>query len=402
MTTNYVEKYVFDRYMTKEEIYFREGRENFNFVWDIIKNYRFSNRIEIPLRYKEINLWFCITPKIQDSIDYLNAVAKDNIIMRLNGQIQSIIKKENLLEESMSSSFIEGAFSTKKRIRELITLREEPKDKNEKMILNNYEVLKFVADNLDNDFEMSLIIEIQKIITKNTLDVEDIDPNYRIEPVFVTDSKGENIHIAPPHEIVPELMNKLYLFANNNKSVSPLIKSAIIHFYFVYIHPFSDGNGRTSRALQYFYLLKEGYEIFKMFSISSMLKEERSKYYKSIKDSENDFGDITYFIEFNLEMICRSVQNVISKAIREYKKQFIFISAKQKGIFLTERHKKIIELIIKKELKGADIEMYVDVNNVKEETARTDLNKLIEYGIFNKKKEGKKFVYFLENEYILK
>lgn len=107
-------------------------------------------------------------------------------------------------------------------------------------------------------------------------------------------------------------MNNLYEFINEKK-INSIIKSAILHFYFVYVHPFSDGNGRSARALQYFFLLKEGYEIFKMFSISSLLKEERSKYYKSIKNSENDEGDITYFIEFNLEMICRAINNLEKK-----------------------------------------------------------------------------------------
>jgi hypothetical protein len=117
MDIEYINKYVLERYLTKDEIYFREGRKDFGTVWGIVNNYRIDHRIEIPLKYKEKNLWFVTTPKIEKCIEYLNRVAKDNIIMKLNGQIQAIIKKDNLLEESMSSSFIEGAFSTKKELK---------------------------------------------------------------------------------------------------------------------------------------------------------------------------------------------------------------------------------------------------------------------------------------------
>ncbi|HFL2500872.1 TPA: Fic family protein, partial [Clostridioides difficile] len=104
-------------------------------------------------------------------------------------------------------------------------------------------------------------------------------------------------------------MSKLIEFMENSK-VSDLIKSAIIHFYFVYVHPFSDGNGRTSRALSYLYLIDKGYDTFKEFSISYMISKNRTKYYKAILDVENKGYNLTVFIEFMLKSIIQSINEM--------------------------------------------------------------------------------------------
>lgn len=397
MEEEYIKKYTIDKYLTKEEIYYRENIKSISKIWEITIKYRLENRIELPLKYKENNFWFVLTEKIKKSIKYLEEFAKENITMKLSGQIQAIITKDNLLNEALNSSIIEGAFSTKKRLKELLNSKEEVKNKDEKMILNNYEVLKFIIKNIDKIFDKNLVLNIQKSITKETLDENDIDEEYRVEPVYVKNSRGEIIHTAPSYELIEDLMNNLYEFINEKK-INSIIKSAILHFYFVYVHPFSDGNGRSARALQYFFLLKEGYEIFKMFSISSLLKEERSKYYKSIKNSENDEGDITYFIEFNLEMICRAINNLEKKIENEYSKQIIFKTLEIKKIKLNERQKKIIDIILKKNIDKIDKNFYSKLFKITVETARTDLNKMVNLDILKIEKEGKKEVYFFQKK----
>jgi Fic family protein len=192
------------------------------------------------------------------------------------------------------------------------------------MILNNYKVLQFVANNLDNIIDMPLIIDIQKIITKDTLDAEEINLDYRIEPVFVTNSLGENIHVAPSHEIIGELMDNLYLFANNFNYVSPLIKSSIIHFYFVYVHPFSDGNGRTGRIINVLFLVLKGLLDIPVLYLSRYIIRNKSDYYRLLQEvrTKNNWEEwILYMLE-GVEYTANETINLINeiKGLMNYTK----------------------------------------------------------------------------------
>jgi Fic family protein len=150
-------------------------------------------------------------------------------------------------------------------------------------------------------------------VTKNTLDHEDQVQKYRNDKVFIFNPNlGEQIYEAPDYQKVQTLMNLLFDFINRDDDLHPIIKTAIIHFYFVYVHPFFDGNGRTARCLAYMYLLQKGYDAFRYFSVSSLILDERNKYYKAIKDVEDNESDLTYFVMFYNEMILKSVTNFIS------------------------------------------------------------------------------------------
>ena len=83
---------------------------------------------------------------------------------------------------------------------------------------------------------------------------------YRVEDVVVRDKRGEIIHEGAHVDNIQSMMDDLFRFMYSN-DINPIIKSAIFHFYFVFVHPFPDGNGRTARATSYIYLVKEGYDI---------------------------------------------------------------------------------------------------------------------------------------------
>lgn len=143
---------------------------------------------------------------------------------------------------------------------------------------------------------------------KDTLEVEDIVEKYRDDAVFVWETKSQKpIYEGPHHSQIQALMDDLVKFINDDDELHPVIKACIIHLYFVYIHPFFDGNGRTARALSYMFLLQKGYNFFKFFSISSVVREEKSKYYKAIDDTEKYESDLTYFLIFYIDMIIHSI-----------------------------------------------------------------------------------------------
>ena len=173
------------------------------------------------------------------------------------------------------------------------------------------------------------------------------------------------IFIAPPHKMVPTLMDNLFNWKIENKDkVNPLIVSSIFHYEFVFIHPFGDGNGRTARIWQTA-ILANWEKAFTYLPIESMIKKNQNEYYKVI-DNCNKVGESTEFIEFMLKMINDTIDDVINS--REMKDKF--------KLLLSENEYKIIECIKRNILIGAkDI---IKQTAIADRTARRILSKLVE------------------------
>ena len=126
------------------------------------------------------------------------------------------------------------------------------------------------------------------------------------------------IFIAPKPEYVDKLMRQLFDFIKRNKDIiHPLILSSVFHYEFVFIHPFSDGNGRTVRLWQNI-LLTTWKPIFEYVPIETAIKKYQNDYYKAIANC-NSKGDSTEFIEFMLKMIDEVLDDLIKNANIEIK-----------------------------------------------------------------------------------
>ena len=110
------------------------------------------------------------------------------------------------------------------------------------------------------------------------------------------------IFMAPPPQVVPSLMQDLFgWMSTNRKEVHPLIMGAIFHYEFVFIHPFSDGNGRTAR-LWHTMLLNEWNPVFAYIPLESQIEKFQNDYYNAISECHVN-GNSNVFIEFMLERI---------------------------------------------------------------------------------------------------
>ena len=117
------------------------------------------------------------------------------------------------------------------------------------------------------------------------------------------------IFMAPPHKMVPKLMDNLFNWMIENKDkVNPLILSSVFHYEFVFIHPFGEGNGRTARLWQTA-ILSNWEKAFTYLPIESMIKKHQNEYYKVI-DNCNKAGNSTEFIEFMLKMISDTIDEI--------------------------------------------------------------------------------------------
>ena len=140
----------------------------------------------------------------------------------------------------------------------------------------------------------------------------------------VFDEQGNCIHICPPPDKVSGLMKDLFSWLKENKDkIHPLILSSIFHYEFVFIHPFSDGNGRTARLWQNI-ILSNYEEVFEYVPIESQIKKYQNDYYKAINNS-NLTGNSVQFIEFMLKMIDETLDSLISGVNEEIKHQNFYV-----------------------------------------------------------------------------
>jgi len=164
-----------------------------------------------------------------------------------------------------------------------------------------------------------------------------------------------------------------------------------------YIHPFNDGNGRTARALFYWYLISQQYNWLEYVAISTAIKNAPSKYTYAYLYSETANNDITYFVKFNLRQIdiaLRFFEDYIEKKMSENNKIFEIIHDSPS---LSIRQADIIITLSKTE-RPITINEMQERYNITYETARTDLLNLANSGYLQMNKKGKQYIFLLDKD----
>jgi Fic family protein len=303
----------------------------------------------------------------------------------------------SVMEEAIASSQIEGAVTTRKQAKQMLRKSAKPKTKSEQMIVNNYTTINHIVEHKREQLTFDKLLTVHRLIVSQTMDDPDDEGRYRDNnEINVIDAiDGEVVHIPPNFEEVPGLIAELIDFFNDkgdNQFIHPIIKGCIIHFMVGYIHPFADGNGRTARALFYWYLLKNGYWLTEYLSISRLIMKSKRQYAQAFLYTETDGNDLTYFINYNLktmQLAFNSLKEYIERKVSE-KKQVISFQ-KIKGI--NERQAIIIQWLYEEPellFSVKEIENRMSISN---QTARTDLENLVKMGFLqiidmNKKTKG--------------
>jgi len=387
-----------DRYLNKIEIGFRlPGEFPLPEVWQEIQKERRSKAEPLALKdEKGRNFWYVNTKPLQAKLHQIDSRGKDSLYSYIKPEIENELVFDSILEEAWASNIIEGAFTTHKRAKELVRRNLTPKDKNELMMKNNHQAMTFIIENRESDFSIDFILNLHHIITQDTLEDPEYAGKFRDDDVFIRDKANTVIFKPMAAEKIEESLRNLVLWVNtqsNEDFIHPIVKASIIHFFLVYVHPFFDGNGRTARALFYFYLLKNRYDFFKYFSISALIAKQKEKYYKAIKEVEDYDNDLTYFLLYSADIVMKSIDEILDKIIKKYKSDMISKSLDLRGVYLNKRQKKLIKILIDQDHKSITTRRYEKIFKVSYGTARSDLNELSEKGLLQKKKLGKGFLY---------
>lgn len=383
-------------YWIKVKYEARKNNIDEKLLWSLLKLSRMVNRIELKFGKHSFN--FGYNNKINQILHELDmefgGIIESNDIAQLSKNDRNYYILSSLQEEAIASSQMEGAATTRVIAKDILRKNEKPIDKNQQMIVNNYETMKYLVNKIDKKLSIDLILDIHRKITEKTLAEDKVGVIRKSNDIEVVNKiNGDIIHIPPKYYELNELLENLCDFCNSDEYfIHPIIKAIIIHFIFAFIHPFSDGNGRTARSLVYWYLLKKGYWMTEYISISRIIKRSKIQYEKNFLYTELDNNDLTYFIIYHLDVLLKAkneLKDYINKKKKEQKDIPYLIS--EKG--LSAKEAMIINQFSKNSDKIITVLELQNLFSISNQTARTYLNSLVNKGYLkqialNKKKAG--------------
>lgn len=310
----------------------------------------------------------------------------------------------SLIEEAITSSQLEGAATTRKVAKAMLREKRAPRDRSERMIVNNYAAMEYINEISSEELTPSLILELQRLLTTDTLENNRAVGSWRSsDDVYVGDERDATvIFVPPPYKEIPARIERICNFANDpnrNKFIHPVIKATLLHFLLAYDHPFEDGNGRTARALFYWSMLRQGYWTMEFVSISRILKNAPAQYTRSYLYTETDENDVTYFVLHQLRVILRAIRELLEYLRKKSDEHKELETLVHKSVKLQQalNHRQIA--LLNRALKNPDaiftVASHRGSHNVTYDTARTDLLKLADFGLLDKSKRGRAFLFLV-------
>ena len=280
---------------------------------------------------------------------------------------------------------MEGAATTRKVAKEMLRKQMIPRDKSLQMIHNNYQTIQFIVDHKNVPLTEDLLLQVHRLMTDKTMQHPDDAGRFRSNNEVVVENgiTHEVVHIPPSYEEIPRFVGKLCRFFNEKNSkqfVHPIIRGIIIHFMISYVHPFPDGNGRTARAMFYWYMLKEGYWLTEYLSISRVIAQSKKSYEKAFLYTEADGMDIGYFVAYNLRVLEQSfkqLQNYIKRKQDEKKAASVYLRT---GDF-NERQAQIIQMFAEDQATLITVKDLQIKFGISPTTAKSDIVGLLNKGI---------------------
>ena len=132
----------------------------------------------------------------------------------------------------------------------------------------------------------------------------------RVQNFVVNSSTGERVYTPPPAYEVPIMMGELMAWLDGEKSVHPVLVSGVAQFQLVHIHPFLDGNGRTSRILSTLWLYRTGYDFKRLFTLSGFYDRNREEFYGAIQNVRLNNMDMTGWLEYFTKGLALQLRDV--------------------------------------------------------------------------------------------
>lgn len=297
---------------------------------------------------------------------------------------------------SFASTSIEGNPLPLTDVKRILKTRPQNIRDSEREVLNYNEILKEINGKLAKaalPITLPLVLQIHKKVTYKLLPAFQ-SGKLRVDPVFVNDPRsGKTIYYPPDAKDVPVLIKELIHFVETNKSkIDPLILAGLFHRQMVIIHPFMDGNGRTTRLLTKVLIADMGLNTFNLFSFENYYNQNVTRYFQMV-GLVGDYYDLAGRVNFSawleyftggiIDELLR-VEKILPRATSSPKDE------------LLPYHQQIMEVI--KEKGFITDRDYARLVPRARQTRRLDFNRLIELGLIQREGKGKNTYYTLKEK----
>ena len=297
-----------------------------------------------------------------------------------------------LVLEAHHTTHIEGTRLTLEQAERLLegnpVPEADPDDVRE--LLNYKKAFEFVSEYLEHGGPIteSLVREIHKRLVEGVRGGAAAPGEYRRIQNYVVDSvTGETIYTPPPAHDVPIMMAELVDWLNREEEVHPVLVSGVSQFQLVHVHPFLDGNGRTSRLLSTLCLYRAGYNFKRLFTISEYYDRNRPAFYRAIQSVCENRMDMTGWLEYFVEGLTTQLA-----AVRERGEQAIRRDVLIREHGLSDRQAKALGHILEHDsLTIQDFERLCP--EVNRRSLQRDLKAMVDVGLLVSEGATNKLVY---------
>ena len=270
------------------------------------------------------------------------------------------LKQDALIKSSHYSTSIEGNPLNLEEVKTLINNNQKPTTKAEQEVLNYFNVLNNLNKYSDKIITKNTILSVHKDLTKDLLKNPEYEGKFRDTRVFIGNLHTKKINYIPPDAYkVPNLIDELLDWLNNSTDeMYPVIIAGILHYELVRIHPFIDGNGRTSRLMATLILSIHKFNIDNYFTLDEYYNQDRQAYVDALKSADKNH-DLTNWLEY----FCQGVLYSIDKVKSEVLKLDQITSKYNNTIELTPNEISVLTLLEeKKHIQNKDIQEMLNIS----------------------------------------
>lgn len=335
---------------------------------------------------------FNYTTKIVNNVVEIQSIKDFILYSPLILETEISLKRDAVLKAAHHSTAIEGNPLSIDQVEAIFkTMEKTSQKKADQEVLNYLKVLENLESYLENGkITEKTILDLHEDITHYTLDYTYLEGQYRSVPVHIINSEGDTVFTPPPVNSIKKNIADLIEWINNGEKLHPVIAAGIVHYEFVRIHPFVDGNGRTGRVLTALYLQTREFDVDRMFTLDEYYDKNRPSYYNALNSVDLKTQDLTKWLDYFLEGFKHS--------ILEIKDQLILISpqkSKKSRLKLSDKNMKIMEYI---HLNGTITNSEVQkILNISRQGAYKDLRYLLDENIIEKKGGSRSTYYVLKS-----
>jgi Fic family protein len=264
-------------------------------------------------------------------------------------------------------------------------------------LLNYRDAFNLVSEYLGSGEPVTegLIRQIHKRLVEGVRGGAGGPGRYRTVQNYVANSRTrEVIYTPPPPEAVPPLMRELVEWLRAESEIHPVLVAGIAQFQLVHIHPFVDGNGRTSRLLSTLCLYRSGYDFKRLFTLSEFYDRDRGAFYRAIQSVREQDLDLTSWLTFFVEGLSTQMNEVKQRGELVIRRDVI---AREHG--LNERQALAVEALLERGQLGIE-ELEALAPGVHRRTLQRDLQGLVERGVAVTKGAARAVRYHLKGKHL--